>query len=80
MFDVKWVVHRHERQPVEVENNAIEDLDLVVESCRARLSEMRRKYPSTPPDGFLVFDSAGKEMRRWFELARPAHPAAPSRR
>jgi hypothetical protein len=52
MFSVKWVVHRHEIQPVAVENSAVQDLDEVVESC--------------PPDGFLVFDSAGSEVRRWF--------------
>ena len=40
-------------------------------SCQARFSEMRSKHPNTPPDGFLVFDSTGNEVRRWFELARP---------
>jgi hypothetical protein len=70
-FSVKWVVHRYETLPAEVENSAIQDLDKLVESCQARLSEMRRKYPNTPPDGFLVFDDAGHEVRRWFESARP---------
>jgi hypothetical protein len=42
-----------------------------VESCRERFSEMRGKYPNTPPDGFLVFDGVGNEVRRWFESARP---------
>ena len=71
MFSVKWVVHRHEIQPVEVEISAVQDLDKVVESCQARFPEMRRRHPNTPPDGFLVFDSAGNEVRRWFEAARP---------
>ena len=65
MFGVRWVVHRHETQPVEVENTHLHDLDKVVEFCQARSSEMRRKHPNTPPDGFL-FDSAGSEVRRWF--------------
>jgi hypothetical protein len=72
MFSVKWVVHRHETEPVEVENSALEDLDEVVETCRARLPEMRRKHANTPPDGFLIFDSAGNEVRRWFGSPRPA--------
>jgi hypothetical protein len=69
-FIVKWVVHWHETQPVEIENGAFNDLDELVKSCQARFPEMRRKYPSAPPDGFLVFDSAGDEVRRWFESAR----------
>jgi len=71
MFSVKWVTHRHETQPVEFENSRLMDLDEVVRSCRARLSDMRREYPGTPPDGFLVFDSTGDEVRRWFESPRP---------
>ena len=67
-FRVKWVVHRYETLPAEVENSLIQDLDKLVESCRGRFSEMRDKYPTTPPDGFLVFDGAGNEVRRWFEL------------
>ena len=70
-FRVKWVVHRYETLPAEVENSVIQDLDKLVESCRERFSEMRGKYPNTPPDGFLVFDGAGNEVRRWFESARP---------
>ena len=71
MFSVKWVTHRHETQPVEFENSRLMDLDEVVRSCRARLSDMRREYPGTPPDGFLVFDNTGDEVRRWFESPRP---------
>jgi hypothetical protein len=37
-----------------------------VESCQARFPEMRCKHDNTPPDGFLVFDSVGSEVRRWF--------------
>ena len=70
-FRVKWVVHRYETLPAEVENSVIQDLDKLVESCQGRFSEMRGKYPNTPPDGFLVFDGAGNEVRRWFESARP---------
>jgi hypothetical protein len=70
MFEVRWVIHRQETQPVEVENSTLKDLDEVVSSCIARLPAVREKYPWTPPDGFLVFDGAGNEVRRWFGSAR----------
>jgi hypothetical protein len=75
-FSVSWVVHRYETLPVTIEYCVGEDLDQIVESCRARLPEMRDKYPNTPPDGFLVFNGAGCEMRRWFESPRPPLPMA----
>ena len=68
-FSVKWVVHRYETLPVEVERDVPQNLNKLVESCRGRTSDMRRKYPNTPPDGFLVFDSNGNEVRRWFEIS-----------
>jgi hypothetical protein len=71
-FSVKWVVHQYETLAVEVENSALQNLDKVVESCRRRLPEMRRKYPITPPDGFLIFNGAGNEVRRWFGSPRPS--------
>ncbi len=70
-FSVSWVVHRYETLPVKIEQCAFRDLDKIVESCRARLPEMRDKYPTTPPDGFLVLNGAGTELRRWFGSSRP---------
>ncbi len=70
-FSVKWVVHRYEALAVELENSTLQNLDKIVEFCRGRLPEMRRKYPNTPPDGFLVFNGAGIELRRWFGSPRP---------
>jgi hypothetical protein len=70
-FSVNWVVHRYESLPVVIENCLFQDLDQIVESCRARLSEMRDKHPATPPDGFLVFNVAGAPVRRWFGMPRP---------
>ena len=70
-FKVTWVVHRYETLPVEIESGVVEDLDKVVSCCQERFFEMRLKYPNTPPDGFLVFNSDGNEVRRWFESARP---------
>ena len=70
-FIVKLVVHQYEALPVEVENDIPQDLDELVSSRQERFVEMRLKYPNTPPDGFLVFDSDGIEVRRWFGSARP---------
>jgi hypothetical protein len=64
-------MHRYETQPVVVESSAVTDLDALVLSCKWRLSEMREKYPLNQPDGFLVFDEAGNELRRWFGSERP---------
>ena len=69
-FIVKWVVHQYESLPVEVENDIPQGLDELVSSRRERFAEMRLKYPKAPPDGFLVFDSDGIEVRRWFESVR----------
>ncbi len=70
MFTVKWIMHRHESQPVEVETSCHGDLDTVVSSCQKRLSKIREKHSANPPDGFLVFNSEGKEVRRWFGSER----------
>jgi hypothetical protein len=70
MFTVKRVKHRYERLPIEIETSH-GDLDALVSSCQWKLSEMREKHPMNPPDGFLVFDEAGNEVRRWFASERP---------
>ena len=70
-FIVKWVVHQYESLPLEVENDIAHDLDEIVSSRRERFVEMKLKYPKAPPDGFLVFDGDGIEVRRWFQSARP---------
>jgi ribose 1,5-bisphosphokinase PhnN len=70
-FSVHWVAHRRETQPVAIERTALQGLDKLVETCQGRFSEMRRTYPGLPPDGFLVFDNDGNEVRRWFETVRP---------
>jgi CheY-like chemotaxis protein len=70
MFSVKWVSHHSQRDPIKIEFNVHSDLDKVVSSCIERLPSMRLSHAQTPPDGFLVFDSAQKEVRRWFASAR----------
>jgi CheY-like chemotaxis protein len=69
MFSVDWVTHDG-HGPVKTENDLHRGLDEIVSSCVARLPSVRLAYPRTPPDGFLVFDSTGQEVRRWFGAAR----------
>ncbi len=70
MFTVKWVTHRHEADPIEVETSCHGDLDTVVSLSQRGLSAMREKHSLHPPDGFLVFDAEGNELRRWFGSER----------
>jgi hypothetical protein len=66
MFSVKWVERGKESDPVEVENSILTDLDRVVSSSQEGLVGMRLRHIARPPDGFLVVDNDGREVRRWF--------------
>jgi hypothetical protein len=66
MFSVKWVAHHKEAQPIAVENSVFTDLDKIVASCKEDLYGMRLRHIATPPDGFIVCDVDGRELRRWF--------------
>jgi hypothetical protein len=65
MFVVKWIVRYKEKSPVETECSLLNDVDGVVAACQERLYDMRSKHVASPPDGFIVFDSQGDELRRW---------------
>jgi ribose 1,5-bisphosphokinase PhnN len=69
-FTVRWVAHRRETQPIAIERTSHQGLDKLVETCQGRFPEMRRQYPGSPLDGFLVIDNDGNEVRRWFETVR----------
>jgi hypothetical protein len=71
MFCVKWVIHGHETRPVEAEDSFSKDLDTVVRSCQKKLFAMRQIHAGTPPDGFIVCNGKGMEVRRWFGFSRP---------
>ena len=71
MFTVKWVSRENESQPVVIESSVFTDLDKVVASCREALYGMRLKHIGLPPDGFIVADADGKELRRWFGSYMP---------
>jgi hypothetical protein len=70
MFRVKWL-ERDKHEPVEVENSIFTDLDNVVSFCQFALSSMRLRHTARPPDGFVVVDDDGKEVRQWFGSWRP---------
>jgi hypothetical protein len=71
MFSVKWLQRDKEGEPVEVENSIFTDLDNVVSFCRETLSGMKMRHIARPPDGFVVVDSDGREVRRWFGSNSP---------
>jgi hypothetical protein len=60
-----------EAEPLESEGFHVHNADTLVAACGYRMVLIRRKYPETPPDGFIIFDHHGKEVRRWFDLAMP---------
>ena len=71
MFSVKWLQRDKESEPVEVENSVFTDLDNVVSFCRATLLGMKLRHIARSPDGFIVVDSDGRELRRWFGSRNP---------
>ena len=76
MFSVKWFEHG-KSDPVEVENSILTDLDRVVSFCQEALLGMRLRHIARPPDGFVVVDDDGREVRRWFGLHHPDEAIRP---
>jgi hypothetical protein len=72
MFSVKWLERGRESDPVEVENSILTDLDKVVSSSQGGLLGMRLRHIAKPPDGFIVVDDNGSEVRRWFAAPDPS--------
>lgn len=70
MFSVRWVIHYCELEPIKIENFIQGELDELVSSCIRRLHILRLWQVPRPPDGFLVTDAAGREVRRWFASSR----------
>ncbi len=68
MFVVQWIIHFNEKVPLETEYSIHQDLDDLVLSCKEKLPFMRLFRAQTPPDGFLVFDASGREVRRWMGI------------
>jgi hypothetical protein len=66
MFTVRWVVRGNDAEPVEVEKIKVLSVETVLAACRYRLVAIRLKHPDNPPDGFIVLNESGRELRRWF--------------
>jgi hypothetical protein len=71
MFVVKWVLRFDDQHPMEVEESILTNLDEIVASCKERLYGVRLRFATNPPDGFIVCDEHGKELRRWFGPIAP---------
>lgn len=65
IYLIAWVIHGCESEPIE-EELGFGDLNALVLWSQRMFSIMRERHSATPPDGFLVFDSDGREVRRWF--------------
>lgn len=53
------------------------DLDQLAYLCIRRLPQIRVEPGRLTPDGFLILDSNGKEVRRWFVSAPPTQKVLP---
>jgi hypothetical protein len=71
MFIVQWVARGKESEPILVERGFLTTLEKVASSCRRRIPALRSDHPDTPPDGFIVLESYGAEVRRWFQPLDP---------
>jgi hypothetical protein len=71
MFIVKWMMRFDDNKPIEVEESILTDLDEVVSTSKERLYGVRLRFTTSPPDGFVVFDENGNELRRWFGPVAP---------
>ncbi len=69
MYSIKWLTLDGENE-IALETSVYSDLEEVVASCIKRLPAAQLRFSQTPPDGFVIFDSDGNEVRRWFSSAR----------
>jgi hypothetical protein len=72
MFSVHWVARDKETEPVLIEEGFLTSLDKVASACKRRISVLRSDNPGAPPDGFIVLDSDGTVVHRWFEPLEPS--------
>jgi len=75
MLIVKWVVRFEENTPLLTEECIRTSIDGIFEKCKDQLHGMRVKNWTNPPDGFVICDEEGNELRRWFGL-NPIQEAA----
>ena len=72
MFTIKWIIRHNDHQPIHVEESALTDLDRIVEAAQRQVYGMRMKHSASPPDGFVVLDQDGREIRRWLDPLSPS--------
>ena len=68
MFNVEWAIN-HGKNPhgvVAKEVSQTDSLAAAIAAAKARLGKVRKQHADDPPDGFVILDSAGKEVSRWF--------------
>jgi hypothetical protein len=75
MFKVKWIARFDEHRPIAVEDSVLTDVDRIFVSCKERLSGKKFKRFGPAPDGFLVCDEDGRELRRWVDAHLEPHEA-----
>jgi hypothetical protein len=70
MYTVKWIERGKESEPVEIDESIHTDLDRIVYICKDALYGVRLRHFARPPDGFIVVDHDGQEVRRWVDSRR----------
>jgi hypothetical protein len=76
MFRIKWMTHLSEIGMIETDDGIGSDLDKLAYSCIDRLPKMRISPSGISPDGFVIFDDSGLEVRRWFSSPSPRQKMA----
>jgi hypothetical protein len=78
MLTVKWVRRFAEDQPVEIEGSIYTDIDRVFALSKSQLYGKHLRVLN-PPDGFIICDENGHELRRWLSSTSEAAPPRPAR-
>jgi hypothetical protein len=77
MFRIKWMTHFSEIGMIDTDDSIIEsDLDRLVYSCIEKLRKMRMIASGQQPDGFVISNEEGSEVRRWFDSPSPSQKTA----
>jgi hypothetical protein len=71
MFRIKWMTHLSEIGMIETDNAIGNDLDKLAYSCIQKLPKMRMNSSGISPDGFIILNDKGTEVRRWFGSPSP---------
>ena len=64
VFKVKWIDRFGDKPPIAIEDSVFTNLDDIVEQSKDELYARRLSHMRAP-DGFIVCDEDGAELRRW---------------